>query len=282
MKLKKLKMPHFAGKALGMLLGLLLGGWPGAALGLILGHSFDFHRHSIFTLAMKGVHRLPRLALPNSSEQIYRDTLFLCLGYIAKQNGRISPQEIAAAEALFKRMQLRPQERDIAIARFNEGKLVTNQVDAKLEELRKRFASKKVRRLDFVEQLINMAYAGGPASDNQIKTIQSFLPLLNVSPLDFDRLHLRLRELKGYKTQQTYQKNKSASEPVLLAAYRTLGVNSDASPEEIKLSYRKLMSLHHPDKLIAQGLTERALEKGKEKAQEIQHAYGLLKKARGL
>lgn len=282
MKLKKLKLPHFAGKAVGLLLGFLLGGWAGAGLGIILGHSFDFHRHSIFTILLNLFKRFRRVSLPKSSELIYRDTLFLCLGYVAKQNGRISPQEIAAAEAVFKRMKLKPQERDAAIARFNEGKLATGQIDSRLEQLRKRYASKKVRRLDFMDQLFNMAYAGGPASENQINVIYSFLTLLNISQLEADRLHLRVREQKGYKTQQTYQQNKSASEPVLLAAYRTLGVNSDAKPEEIKLSYRKLMSQHHPDKLVSQGLTERALEKGKERAQEIQHAYGLLKKARGL
>lgn len=282
MKLKKLKLPHFAGKAVGLLLGFMLGGWAGAALGIMLGHSFDFHRHSIFTILINFFKRLPRVSLPKSSELIYRDTLFLCLGYVAKQNGRISPQEIAAAEAVFKRMKLRPQERAVAIARFNEGKLATNQIEPKLELLRKRYASKKTRRLDFIDQLFNMAYAGGPASENQISVIYSFLALVNVSQLEADRLHQRVRKQKGYKTQQTYQQNKSASEPALLAAYRTLGINSDAKPEEIKLSYRKLMSLHHPDKLMAQGITDRALEKGKERAQEIQHAYGLLKKARGL
>ena len=96
-----------------------------------------------------------------------------------------------------------------------------------------------------------------------------------------DLLHQRIRIQKGYQTNQSYQQNKAPSAPVLLQAYQTLGLKGTASPEEIKLSYRKLMSLHHPDKLMAQGLTDRALEKGKEKAQEIQHAYSILKKARG-
>lgn len=281
MKLKNLKLPHFAGKALGLLFGFLLGGWPGAGLGIILGHSFDFHRHSIFTIAMKLLSRLRNLSLPKSNELIYRETLFVCLGQVAKQNGRISPQEIAAAEALFKRMKLNTQQRDIAITHFNQGKLANIQVEEKLEQLRKRYANKKVRRLDFVDQLLNMAYAGGPASESQLKLISSFLSLLNVSPVEFERLHRRMHEQKGYKTKQTYQQSKSVSEPALLTAYRTLGINSDSSPDQIKLGYRKLMSLHHPDKLMAQGLTDKALEKGKERAQEIQNAYSLLKKARG-
>ncbi len=278
MQWKKLKLPDFAGKALGLVLGFLLASWQGAALGIILGHSLDFHRPLIF----KWFSKLTRkLALPKPSERLYREALFFCLGYIAKQDGHVSPQKIAAAEAVFKRMNLNTTQRESAIAEFNQGKLATDQIEPKLEELRKRFSKKKLRRLEFVEQLLNMAYAGGPAGNNQLQQLGSFLPLLNISPAEFDGLHQRIRIQKGYQTNQSYQQNKAPSAPVLLQAYQTLGLKGTASPEEIKLSYRKLMSLHHPDKLMAQGLTDRALEKGKEKAQEIQHAYSILKKARG-
>ena len=279
-KLKKLlKLPNFMGKAVGLVLGFWLGKWSGAALGIILGHSFDFHRTTIFNFLRNF---FGKISLHKPSEHIYRETLFICLGYIAKQNGYISPQEIAAAEALFKRMNLNTKQREIAIVHFNQGKLATDQIEPRLEQLRKRFANRQQRRLDFVDQLINMAYAGGPASDEQLKILYSFLALLNVSSAEFSRLHQRIRERKGYTSQHTYQQNKAVSEPVLSQAYQTLGLNKTASPDEIKLSYRKLMSIHHPDKLMAQGLTERALEQGKEKAQEIQHAYSVLKKLRGL
>lgn len=279
-KLKKLlKLPHFTGKAVGLVLGFLLGSWQGAALGIILGHSLDFHRHKISAVLRRIT---KKVKLPKSKESVYRETLFICLGYVAKQNGRISPQEIAAAEALFKRMNLNRAQRETAITQFNQGKLATDLIEPKLIQLRKRFMSRQQRRLDFIEQLVNIAYAGGPASDNQLKLLQSFLPLLNISQSEFDRLHQRIREHKGYSSQQTYQQSKIISQPMLLQAYKTLGLTKTASPEEIKLSYRKLMSIHHPDKLMAQGLTKRALEQGKEKAQDIQEAYSLLKKSRGL
>lgn len=276
---KLLKLPNFMGKAVGLVLGFWLGHWSGAALGIILGHSFDFHRATIFAFLRNS---FSKIALHKPSESLYRETLFICLGYIAKQNGHISPQEIAAAEALFKRMNLNTKQRQAAIVHFNQGKLATDQIESKLEQLRKRFAKRQLRRLDFIDQLINIAYAGGPASDAQLKILYSFLPLLNVSSAEFSRLHQRTRERKGYTHQHTYQPSQAVSGSALLQAYQALGLSSTASPDEIKLSYRKLMSIHHPDKLVAQGLTERALEQGKEKAQEIQHAYSVLKKSRGL
>lgn len=291
----KLGLPTFAGKAGGALLGFLLGGWVGMALGIILGHSFDYHRRSVFSLLA----RLPSGRLPKPGEHIYREALFVCLGHLAKQDGRVSPQEIAAAEKLFKRMKLKPKERQQAIELFNLGKLADTEIESRLEQVRKRYATRKARRLDFIDHLLHMSYADGGARSGQLKRLEEFLPLLDISRSEFDRLHRRLLESReppqssnqrGQQdhNQQSSQKQQQGSfkdayrDITLVTAYRTLGINSSASDKEVKLTYRRLMSQNHPDKLMAQGLTERALEKAKLRAQEIQQAYALIKKARSL
>ena len=50
----------------------------------------------------------------------------------------------------------------------------------------------------------------------------------------------------------------------------------------MKKAYRKQMSQHHPDKLAAKGLPPEMMNMAKEKAQEIQQAWELIKQARGL
>ena len=42
-----------------------------------------------------------------------------------------------------------------------------------------------------------------------------------------------------------------------------------------------LMSEHHPDKLVAKGLPPEMMEMAKQKAQEIQQAYELIKQQKG-
>jgi DnaJ like chaperone protein len=63
-------------------------------------------------------------------------------------------------------------------------------------------------------------------------------------------------------------------------AYRALGVNSDDSDKDIKKAYRRLMSQHHPDKLIGQGVPVDMMKIATEKAQTIQVAFDLIKTVR--
>lgn len=66
----------------------------------------------------------------------------------------------------------------------------------------------------------------------------------------------------------------------LADAYRALGVAPDCTERELKRAYRKLMSEHHPDKLVARGVPESMMKVATGKAQEIQAAYELVTKSR--
>ena len=67
---------------------------------------------------------------------------------------------------------------------------------------------------------------------------------------------------------------------LLADAYRALGVSAACDDRSLKRAYRRLMSEHHPDKLIAQGVPEDMVRLGTEKSQEIQAAYELIKNQR--
>ena len=66
----------------------------------------------------------------------------------------------------------------------------------------------------------------------------------------------------------------------LADAYQLLGVSSDSSDSEIKRAYRKLMSRHHPDKLVAKGLPEEMMQMATQKTQDIKAAYEMIKASR--
>jgi hypothetical protein len=66
---------------------------------------------------------------------------------------------------------------------------------------------------------------------------------------------------RGPRKQESFQKN----------AYSVLGVDRDASPEEIKQAFRKLANKYHPDKVSHMGDEFREL--AEKRFKEIQEAY---------
>ena len=83
------------------------------------------------------------------------------------------------------------------------------------------------------------------------------------------------------EAQSHFHEPPSASaEDQLADAYQALGVDPSCTDKELKRAYRRLMSEHHPDKLIARGVPESMMKVATEKAQEIQAAYELVRKQR--
>ena len=66
------------------------------------------------------------------------------------------------------------------------------------------------------------------------------------------------------------------------AAYSTLGCSPSDSDDKVKRAYRKLVSEYHPDKVTSKGLPEEFEKMAKAKFIEIQNAWDLIKKERGL
>jgi DnaJ like chaperone protein len=68
----------------------------------------------------------------------------------------------------------------------------------------------------------------------------------------------------------------------LAECYAVLEVDSGISDQEVTKAYRRQMSRHHPDKLVANGLPESMAQLAKERTQRIQEAYEGIRAARGM
>ncbi|KZZ15482.1 hypothetical protein A3751_17250 [Oleiphilus sp. HI0080] len=83
-----------------------------------------------------------------------------------------------------------------------------------------------------------------------------------------------------YNKEQGFDAQNSASQ--LEEAYDVLGLEKECSDQELKRAYRRLMSQHHPDKLVAKGLPEEMMKLATEKTQQIKEAYELVKRNRNI
>ena len=145
-----------------------------------------------------------------------------------------------------------------------------------------------------MELQISAAFADGEIHPSERNVLHKIARALGFSSEQLERrLHMqeaafRFQHQGGFHGQHQGQYQSSgagwqqASQADQLAdAYKILDVSADADSKTVKRAYRKLMNEHHPDKLMAKGLPPEMMNVAKEKSQEIQNAYDLIKKVKG-
>lgn len=261
------------GKAIGTVLGYIVAGWIGAVVGFLIGHMFDLGLSQ--QALLDGIFQ--SAAKRNKIQQAFFEATFQIMGYVAKSDGRVSESEIATVEALMQNLRVTGEARVQAVALFNEGKRDGFNIEERLATLTKFFAENKILLQVFVEIQLQAAYAEGSMADAKKAVIIFICERLGLNRDVFARLnnmHQAEEKFKHYQQQRYYETfQKMRSNSATNDAYQMLGVDSKASDAEVKRAYRKLMSQHHPDKLIAKGLPESMIALATEKTQEIQKAY---------
>lgn len=260
------KIPgHWWGKLIGGIIGVMRGGLAGLVFGMFIGHMVDR-----FLAGLGGAKRI---------RNSFFSALFSTLGHISKSDGRVTKAEIAAAEQLMRRLQLTENERQHAIRFFQQGKEQDFNLEATLKEFARHSMLRHELRIMFVELLLETAVADGTLAAAEQAVLVQACTVLHIPANVFSAM-LRARQVGGGSAQGNYQQVPTGVP--LQQSYATLGLKEDASAQEIKRAYRKLVSQYHPDKLVSQGLPEEMMEMSKKRVREINAAYDKIKASKGI
>ncbi|MEI2266268.1 co-chaperone DjlA [Erwinia sp. CGal63] len=269
---------RYWGKVIGLVLGLLSGtGFWGLAIGLLFGHLIDKAR------AVQGQ---GYFANQQTRQALFFSTTFQVMGHLTKSKGRVTDADIQMASLLMDRMQLHGEARTAAQQAFRQGKEGDYPLRSKLRELRSAcFGRFDLIRM-FLEIQIQAAFADGSLHPNERQVLYVIAEELGISHAQFDQFLRMMQGGQQFGGGGGYQRGGSQGYapprgPTLEDACSVLGVKSSDDATTIKRAYRKLMSEHHPDKLVAKGLPPQMMEMAKQKAQEIQAAYDLIKREKG-
>ncbi|MEN8178463.1 MAG: co-chaperone DjlA [Pseudomonadota bacterium] len=268
------------GKLVGGAFGFMLGGPLGAVLGAALGHRFD-----------KGIEGLPENAADwggGDRERVqtaFFTATFSVMGSVSKADGQVSSSEVRVAEAVMSQMSLSAEMRQTAIGLFNEGKSDDFPLDDVLEQFRRECHRRQTLIQMFVEILLQAAYADGDMHEAEESLLLHICKRLNIPEFTFRRLEQMIRAERHYAGAGAGQGRQRAGQPqriTLADSYSILNVSEDTGDKEVKRAYRRLMSQHHPDKLVAKGLPEEMMKIAAQKTDEIRKAYERVKEARGM
>lgn len=278
-----------AGKWIGGVLGFITAGPLGALAGYALGSLFehgldavnrdgDHHYNNAYD-AYSGQQHNGRQGFGNqgySRQQSYEGernsfmfSLLVLSSYIINADGKIMHSEMEMVRRFLRQnfgeaakqqgeeilLKLFEQQKQMGMPLFRETiRQSCAQISANMDYS---------QRLQLLSFLVMIAQADGLVVEQEVAALQDVAYSLGISPADLDSM-LNLR-------------NGSNN---LDAAYKVLGINADATDDEVKAAYRKMALKHHPDRVATLG--EDVRKAAEKKFQEINEAKEIIYKARNL
>lgn len=293
----------YKGRVIGFILGFIFaGGIFGGILFMILGYLFV---DKAFNKKVNDKRSAYNAFTTNANyNTALVEVTFGLMGYVARGAGRVNEEHIIKAKQYMGAMNLDEQMRNLAINAFSQGKSDNYDLDALLTKLRAAIGN----NFSFVEYLleiqVSMALSDGVLTDEEYNRLMEIALKLGVSRESMENfINARYSEMRfkkqfsqgsysyensnqGYSNGGSYQENSQNSTNStganLDSAYNLLGVDSSVSDDDLKKAYKRLMLKYHPDRLASQGLTPEMISLYTEKAKDIQAAFDVIKKARGI
>ncbi len=267
------------GKVLGAFLGFLVAGPVGSLFGILIGNFFDRGLNQHFSNPMWHYHAEKRPSVKN----IFLQATFSIMGHIAKADGRVSKQEIQLANQTIQHMNLNKAQKKAAQHFFNEGKKEGFKLKQMIVVLNKATRNNPNLLKLFLDIQYKVARLDG-LSEKKIEIMNTILNYTQHAPIHEQSWFHEKAYSQSYEHQSnhSYQnKPNHDSHLGLTNAFRILEVQPMASKQEVKRAYKRLMSKHHPDKLIAQGLSKERIKSATEKTQLIAKAYNQICTSKG-
>ena len=274
-------------KIIGGAIGYAIGGPIGGLIAFMLADKVA----SNFNLGYKGEGD----QTPGDVERIqtcYFTAAFAVLGHLSKVDGVVSKEEIQLAERAMAQMQLNDEQRAAAVRLFNEGKSADFDVDGVLRQLRQVCARRSNLLRSFLELQCVAAWADGHVAREEEQLLQRMFEILGFDRSEYQRIMAMASAAHAsgsYSQGGEHDSNagsgrRQAAGDVMdvSRAYAVLGLNAYASDAKLKAAYRRLMSQHHPDKLIARGMPPEMAGVATARTQEIRAAWDAVKQARGI
>jgi DnaJ like chaperone protein len=234
------------GKLGGAAAGLVVGGPIGALVGAIAGHVLVDQPQATLTT-------------PGEPGVTFTIAMIALSAKMAKADGVVTRDEIEAFDRLFRV----PQEEKSNVHRiFNLARRDVAGFEAYATQIAGIFRGNPAVLEDIMDGLFEIAKADGVLHPGEASFLQRVAEIFGFAPNEFRRIrasHFR-----------------DAGDP-----YVILGVAFEATEEEIRRTYRRLVRENHPDSLIARGVPEEFIKLATDKLSTINNAFDEIEKERG-
>lgn len=245
-------------KWLGAGLGFTLGGPIGAAIGFAVGSFVDGFSMSDLINEQRDYQQKSGYRKINTQSGDFEISLLVLASIVIKSDGKVDQRELNYVRSQF--LSMYGKQRANNAFKLFKG-MVKKEISARQVCLQIRQHMPHASRLQLVHFLFGISKADGLVTENEVETIRKIAGYLYVNPYDFESIKAMFYDASGN-------------------AYKMLEIDKNATNDEVKSAYRKMVKKYHPDKL--RDLGEEHLAGAKEKFQNIQNAYQQIKKERSM
>ena len=230
------------GKFSGAVAGLVTGGPLGALLGALAGH---------FLIDRDG----------EDTAVGFTIAVIALSAKMAKADGIVTDEEVRAFERLFR---VAPEESANVRRVFDLARRDTAGFEAYAAQIAHLFADNPALLEDILDGLFEIAKADGVLHPGEAAFLERVAEIFGFAPNEFRRIRA------------------SHFAPDKADPYVVLGVAYDASEDEIRHTYRRLVRENHPDSLIGRGVPEEFVRLATDKLAAINGAYDRIQAERGI
>ncbi len=183
---------------------------------------------------------------------------------VAKVDGTVSEQEIRVFKKLFNIS----DNNNHRIAKiFNKAKKSASGWESYAKQIRRLTKDDLDLKESVVENLFKVALADGPCCAEELKILQDIAVVIDLPDGNFEVI------------KQTFEP-KTTTNSTVADFYQVLGVLYNASDREIKVRWKELINIYHPDRAQANGASAEEVERTTLKMAEINNAYQNIMKSR--
>ncbi|MBU0992926.1 MAG: TerB family tellurite resistance protein [Proteobacteria bacterium] len=246
------------GKVVGGAIGFALAGPIGAVAGATFGHGFDISEDG------QAAPENQMLTQSEKAQMTFFVAAFSMLAKLAKADGHISDAEIKEIDTfMITDLEMNSESRKIAVTIFRNALKSEIPFIQYAEQFHGQFKSQQRILELMIDIMLRVSTADGNLGHREEQLILSAVNLFHFSPEAYRIMKSRyVRDVDKY--------------------YDILGINKNDSKEDIKKKYRKLVSDYHPDVIASKGLPDEFLKFAHDKFIEIQEAYEMVKKEKGI
>jgi len=204
------------------------------------------------------VYARAKLKKISSSKELFRESelgLFIALvAKVAKADGKVDKLEAQLIGIMFddisKIFPDKDKTRTILKEIFNEEKEKDDDTKEIAQSLNKLLGRSRLKRKQFVEFLIQLAFVDNGISSDEDKVLREIVHELNIASDEYLAMITKFENMMKNKTQTM----------TLEEACKVLGVKESDDMNLIKKTYRKLVRQYHPDIIKSQDKDEAYIE----------------------